>query len=568
MGSSHNNPIKDLKSLGDAWKGLLQPARPEPGAVELPSNRSSDRVGADSSPPPTQPGQREADPESVVAEPGTGAAVDGRLQDALAASAAQCARLDAELTGTRETLAQQHKELEELAAHNARLTEQIAFHRRKEEAWGVLQDRARKILDDERRLEQDRLAFESDLDALDTLKRRESTVSQREAELAADSQRLADRSLLVVDAEQRIALAQAEAQAASARAERAKQAVARHAKVAATAQQDAELLRSQLAAVKREKSKLARDCAAEQETSEGLRQTVAKLESAVESERTEVSRLAEQLAKSPQFAVQDETLLRWLLGDGTPKSLGMRNRYLGWTGSGPYPDDVLTAALQGLRFEPSQLPHEDIGYVIVGRDGWSDVELLDQIALRQGKSLRIYSEEMLVVALATGRDPLDSGDEDLLRAFASGHPALEFLMEQDFEWPAVDVPDTKVIKPLSDRDLGVTESPLHLLGYHVGATSDLSVSERREILREVFETQELPFVDSAEYMEKWGRRLGHQRLWRMATHLQHLINGPVGRDYRKPQTRRDWISDLKWLQSEFYARRRFRFRWPETRVGA
>ena len=138
MGSSHSNPIKDLKSLGDAWKGLLQPARLEPGAVELPSNRSSDRVGADSSLSLPSRDNVKRSPESVVAEPGTGAAVDGRLQDALAASAAQCARLDAELTGTRETLAQQHKELEELAAHNARLTEQIAFHRRKEEALSLI----------------------------------------------------------------------------------------------------------------------------------------------------------------------------------------------------------------------------------------------------------------------------------------------------------------------------------------------------------------------------------------------------------------------------------------------
>lgn len=113
----------------------------------------------------------------------------------------------------------------------------------------------------------------------------------------------------------------------------------------------------------------------------------------------------------------------------------------------------------------------------------------------------------------------------------------------------------------------MTESPLHALGYKVGETSWLSKKERQEILREAFEMQDLPWVESDAYMEKWGAARSHQRLWRIAFHLAMLLNGPVGRDWRKPQTRRDWLEDLEWLHEKFYKNRKFRFAWPDVTVA-
>ena len=186
--------------------------------------------------------------------------------------------------------------------------------------------------------------------------------------------------------------------------------------------------------------------------------------------------------------------------------------------------------------------------------------------MRQGESLRIYSQEMLLAALITGRDPLDSEDVELLEDFKRGHPALEFLAESGFEWPALSTPDTTEIKRVGAESLGVLESPLHALGYRVGETSWLSEEERRGILLHAFEVDQLPWVESDAYMERWGSARSHQRLWRVAYHLAAQLNGLVGRDRRRPQTRADWLTDLEWLRETIYTSKRYRFVWPEVEV--
>ena len=203
---------------------------------------------------------------------------------------------------------------------------------------------------------------------------------------------------------------------------------------------------------------------------------------------------------------------------------------------------------------------------MVGRVGWSQEDLLAQIEMRQGQTLRVYSQEMLLAALITGRDPLDCDDAEVLDSFKRGHPALEFLAESELEWPSFSATDTSEFDDLGDESLGVTESPLHRLEYKVGETSWLSQTERQEILQKAFEMPNLPWVESVQYMAKWGTARSHQRLWRIASHLAKMLNGPVGRDWRKPQTRKDWIEDLDWLREKFYTSRRFRFTWPDVAV--
>jgi hypothetical protein len=281
--------------------------------------------------------------------------------------------------------------------------------------------------------------------------------------------------------------------------------------------------------------------------------------------RAEISDLRAALEERPELLVNDTRVLGWLLEGVGPRTVGPKAGSLGWCGSGPYADDVLDPALREIGFRLYDLAHNSISHVVVGRTDWSENALLEQIDLRQGKALRVYSQEMLIAMLLTGKDPLDSDDEDLLDSFKAGHPALEFLAGEYFRWPSVTVPDTRSVPLLDSRDLGVAESPLHVMGYRVGATSSLVASERREVLRRAFE-HDLPFVDSREYMAKWGTRRSHQRLWRIAIHIVNLLNGHVGRDYRKPESRRDWLGDLRWLKSAFYDPRRFKFRWPDVQV--
>lgn len=302
---------------------------------------------------------------------------------------------------------------------------------------------------------------------------------------------------------------------------------------------------------------------------------VAALEKEHESLSTRASSYREQRNKLRSLLkidrglhVQDVHLLRWLLAEGGPASIGLEHGdYLGWTGLGPYEPEVFDDLLTGLGLQQHELPNKSISHVVVGRSEWSRDDLEEQIALRRGSTLRVYSQEMLVAALITGRDPLDADDDLVLTAFKHGHGALEYLAGDALQWPNVWIgPREGPIAPLGDESLGVRESPLHILGYEVGETSSLSTAERRNILRNAFCLTQLPWVESAAYMTKWGGAKSKQRLWRIAMHIAMQLRGPGGKDYRKPLARAHWIEDLGWLKAEIYTRRDFDFAWPDIYV--
>jgi len=263
-------------------------------------------------------------------------------------------------------------------------------------------------------------------------------------------------------------------------------------------------------------------------------------------------------------SLSNPTILSWMLEEGVPETTEIPNGWLGITGNSPWDEQVFHATLNELGYKFYEMPDEDLEYIIVGRKGWSKSELIAQIESREGDPLRIYSQEMFFAKLVTGKDPFDTENEELLSAFAEDHPALQFLMSLPEPWPSVTVDEPEYITEVDGGDFGVTESPLHILGYRVGATSELSASKRRQILIECFESKELTFSMDTDYSYKisWGKGGGAQRLYRIATHIRWLANGRVGRDPRKPQARLDWISDLNWLKEKYYNAYKTRFTWP------
>ncbi len=292
-----------------------------------------------------------------------------------------------------------------------------------------------------------------------------------------------------------------------------------------------------------------------------------------EKDRQEINRLTARIESLSQATVRgtkfnssltNQTVMAWLLEESGPDETEIKNGWLGSTGHGPWPEQELEASLTNLDYEFYQLPDDDLEYIIVGRKDWSKTDLLAQIDARDGQPLRIYSQEMFFAKLVTGRDPFDAEDESLLDAFAEDHPALQFLMSLPSPWPTVSDEESREIQEVDVGDFGVSESPLHILGYKVGMTSDLSISERRKILSQCFETRVLEFsADSNEaYIAKWGRGGGAQRLYRMAVHIKNLADGRVGKDHRKPQARIDWIRDLNWLKEKYYPNYKARFSWP------
>lgn len=273
-----------------------------------------------------------------------------------------------------------------------------------------------------------------------------------------------------------------------------------------------------------------------------------------------------RFGSSPKLAssLNHPVVIQWLLEDADPDSAEVPNGWLGSTGQSPWEEQQFKYAKEQLGYSFYQMPDHELEHIIVGRTGWSKEELINQIDSRDGEPIRIYSQEMFFCKLITGIDPFDTNDEELLDAFAQDHPALQFLTSLPEPWPTIAFGTGLLVDPVDEEDYGVSESPLHILGYRVGSTSNLSVTDRRAILVECFESKELTFShDSSEpYIAKWGRGKSAQRLYRMATHIKSLADGRAGKDYRKPQARLDWVSDLKWLKDNFFAKYKTRFSWP------
>lgn len=258
-------------------------------------------------------------------------------------------------------------------------------------------------------------------------------------------------------------------------------------------------------------------------------------------------------------------ILDWLTEVYEPKDFSITGGYLASVGSGPWNSNGFMTLLLERGYSLWELPDSDVVHLVVGREGWDEDELLNQIDLCSGTQLRIYSQEMWMALLTTGRDPFDAEDQTLLEEFAKGHPALEFLQGLDVPWPEVSQNLDHSVTEIDASDFGVSESPLHILGYKVGVTSELTVVQRRKILKDCIDHKDLTFsYDSTdEYITKWGRPMSPQRLYRIAVHIKSMADGRVGKDPRKPQARIDWIEDLSWLKMNFAKLHAKRFVWPD-----
>lgn len=581
MSTSRPPPIRDFASLKHVWETEGKDTPSEPSEPTVSTRRPS--PGESISTAVQQP--RAGKPEAVAPTP------DSQLQSQLEQAQSHIADLTERQHSLEEQISRLEKDLVSRDAQVSLLTgdldearEQIRGHAAPDLEFASLTEREKALADDRSALASDRALFERELDELDDLKRRETEVATRESSLNQLQEELDRRKVEVGDLEAlrseldekllaaeavRADHAKAESDLRSAKREIKKKSEETEALAAEVEQLKGKLKRLQ------ERHRTLRNEHADVQgqftmASETLDQRTKELESSrsrVERLRVERDQAKALLASMPELSIMSEALLQWLAQDGTPECIGLdEDSKMGWSGVGFYDSDAFDRLLIEVGIQQYALPHPSTTHVVVGRVGWSKEDLLAQIDMRQGQTLRVYSQEMLLAALITGRDPLDCEDAEVLDSFKRGHPALEFLAESELEWPSFSASDTSEIDKVGGESLGVTESPLHALGYKVGETSWLSQKERQEILREAFEMQHLPWVESDEYMAKWGTARSHQRLWRIAFHLAVLLNGPVGRDWRKPQTRRDWLEDLEWLHEKFYTSRRFRFTWPDVTV--
>lgn len=199
--------------------------------------------------------------------------------------------------------------------------------------------------------------------------------------------------------------------------------------------------------------------------------------------------------------------------------------------------------------------------LILGREGWTAKDLDECIGAKRGEKLWIFSQEMFVSSILCGRNPY--GSPHVLEAFCSGHPGLEHLRRNGFDWPS-----TRIVPGATNGNVGglqdaPTRGVLARLGYHVGRHGK-GVGERRRILRHAFEDL-IPRSITLGQEDEWGESHSSRRLHKMADCLASFARKQKGKQRGSAEAIGDWESDLEWLKSEFYCAA-FSFRWPSTYV--
>ena len=160
-----------------------------------------------------------------------------------------------------------------------------------------------------------------------------------------------------------------------------------------------------------------------------------------------------QTASAAQLILQP-LVRNWLVSKRGSRGLRLPGKAV-VVGSGPLSEKELRATLSAreIKAVPPEDPSTDV--MVVGRDDWLVDDLEAQIRARGEAGLRVYSQEMLLAAFATGDDPFQSASPKTLKQFADGHPALEYLIESGFEWPEVVTSGA-----LGDSDAGTACRPI------------------------------------------------------------------------------------------------------------
>lgn len=211
----------------------------------------------------------------------------------------------------------------------------------------------------------------------------------------------------------------------------------------------------------------------------------------------------------------------------------------------------------GIKLYP---PGKNTDVLIVGMLDCHYPHLNRLLDLREEKTLKVYSVEMVDYYIKTNSDPYEN--YNLLMKYAYTHPVLDYLTNHcGFIWPTTQVflgwRNITVYSP----EIGL----LKLLGYTVG-NNGLSTEKRHHILQYVF-YGELPPGLPTEYLYEWGAAGSRTRLLKLANTLASFArNAKKNLRADLSEAIHNWEDDLEWVRREFYTGR-FQFQWPATFIG-
>jgi hypothetical protein len=284
-----------------------------------------------------------------------------------------------------------------------------------------------------------------------------------------------------------------------------------------------------------------------------------------------------ELTANSELVIRSFETVTWFVESGIENHGIVFAQNICLEGDGPWDETDLKRLLKSAGFNPINCRSRGARkneIIVVGRE--ADVDLIEEhINSREDEPVKMFPQELFIAALACGSDPFnlieDLDDEDpqvpeFLEAFGRGHPVIEYLKGLQFPWPEIGYQGGD---PVESKEPPVPESPLAMLGYHVGIVADIPEATRQDILMEAYQAEELPRVDLRpqsqcnEYMKKWGQASTRARLRRMAWHIAWLIR----KNHNKPtwkQAIREWRADLDWMEENIY-KRVMRFDWPVIR---
>jgi hypothetical protein len=256
--------------------------------------------------------------------------------------------------------------------------------------------------------------------------------------------------------------------------------------------------------------------------------------------------------------------VEFLINNGSSATqLGYAGKRIAVCGDGPWQKKDFEKLLKSKGFLPVDPSNSQAEVAVVGRD-FNEEEVEGQLIARQHKKIHFYSQELLISSIATRQNPLNNPElyEDLLNEFSEDHPGLLFLMDSfEFPWPLANISDSVAL--VFTTDGLVDQSPLVSVGYRVGIERGLDRDARRSILSNSFSGSydhlKRWYVDSDEYMARWGKPNSRTRLFQMSHHIHALIISRRGNPSMKYAVL-DWKEDLNGLK-KFY-KPYMGFKWP------
>ena len=240
--------------------------------------------------------------------------------------------------------------------------------------------------------------------------------------------------------------------------------------------------------------------------------------------------------------------------------LGFQDRLITVLGDGFLGRVAFEEFLEDKGFSLTDLDTEH-DVLVVGSQNIREKDIDSELnwAVSNDIDLLVLSQELFVVYLVTGSNPLEIWSIDTLLQHADEHKGLSLVLnwEGEFPWPQVSSHRSqKEILEFTSQDFA-DESPLHRSGYNA-SEGKLTTSERRGLLRGMFTEENPESFKTKRELKLWGKARTHQRLYAIAKHISWLRNL---RKSSAPRAVEKWDSDLEWLKKSYYVSS-MRFDWP------